>query len=166
MQVKDHMRFNIITVDKDLKIIDLIKIYRTVSLKSRLSYVVDKKYKLYGVISMYDIVNLLCTNELQIKWLEEADDEHRSEIFESIYRHRLDINVCEIMQTSFLSVKPDEELMSACRVIQDNKVTAVPVIDEKGVLLGEISRRTMLEYLTDLVLEPQQDVMQQFFPCI
>lgn len=166
MQVKDHMRFNIITISKTSKVIDLIKIYRTVSLKSRLSYVIDKSYTLYGIISMFDIVNLLSSNEMQIKWLEEADDTHRPEIFEKIYSKRLNIDVCDIMRTSFLSVSPDDDLMHACRLIQDNKVTAVPVVEKNGTLVGEISRRTVLEYLTDLILTPQQDVMHQFFPCV
>lgn len=166
MKVKNHMRFNIITVSKDMKVIDLMKIYRTVSIKSRLSYVIGNGYKLYGIISMYDIVKVLSSDQKQIQWLEEADTKYKYEIFESLYRERLDLDLSSIMKESYYSVRPEDDLMCACRVIQDNKVTAVPVIDECGCLVGEISRRTMLEYLTDLVLDPQDNIVKHFFPCI
>lgn len=53
----------------------------------------------------------------------------------------------EVMTTNVISVRDDEDIYSAIRVMDINEITGLPVVDEKGRLVGVITEKDVLALL-------------------
>ncbi len=56
-----------------------------------------------------------------------------------------DLSVADIMVKNIISAKPDTSLKELIDICHKNKISFVPVIDESGVLVGEITVREILK---------------------
>lgn len=54
----------------------------------------------------------------------------------------------EIMEKKFISVAPDDNLVRILRTVKEHKVSSVPVVDEKGVFNGLITRSSLITTLS------------------
>jgi CBS domain-containing protein len=140
--VGDHMRYNIITVGPEATLGFVLKIYGSLTTVSRLTYVIDKENRLLGLLSMFDLIQIF----LPKSFCEELDEKDVERLAASTLTAHADVPVTEIMRKDVASLSPSDSFLTASRLIQEKKVTAVPVLED-GRLVGEISRRTILQYL-------------------
>jgi CBS-domain-containing membrane protein len=52
--------------------------------------------------------------------------------------------VRDVMTTSVVTAKPDDDLLSIAHIFLTRPIRRIPVVDEQGKLLGQISRRDLL----------------------
>lgn len=142
MQVRQFMRYNLLAIDPEESLENLVRHYEMLTVKSRLTYVTDEDKVLIGVISMFDIIT--CCLPMG---MERATPEQLLE------RARLvkQFKARDIMTNRFLGLKTEESILTAASLIQRHHLTALPVLDEQGRLVGEVTRRTVLEFITDLM---------------
>jgi CBS domain-containing protein len=51
------------------------------------------------------------------------------------------ISVTDYMSKNVITVTPDMEVIQAIKIMLDNKITSVPVLDERGELIGLFSEK-------------------------
>ncbi len=59
----------------------------------------------------------------------------------------------DFIENDFITAKPDESIVDLLKIIDDNKVSTVPVIDENGVLVGLITRSSLITSLSQQFLD-------------
>jgi len=133
--VSDVMSAPVVTVTPDTTFKDAVRILR----RKRVSGlpVVDEHGSLVGIVSEGDLLN---------KVEKREPDAY---LFES-RRHRLyssraaALDVASAMSTQVLSVRPDFPIALAAREMHTRGFKRLPVVDEKGRLVGIVSRGDLL----------------------
>jgi acetoin utilization protein AcuB len=134
MFVKDWMSTKVISIDVDgsmQEAISLIKEHRIRMLP------VLKKGKLVGVLSDSDLKRA------------SASDATLLDIHEALYLISK-IKVKDIMTKKPITVPPDFTVEEAAEVLLTNKISGVPVVDEKTRLVGVITRDDLFKVLISL----------------
>ena len=88
----------------------------------------------------------LCRNsELRRTLIEArtADDVLRI-IWESGVKVQNDLLARDVMRRPVVSVRPDTTLKQVANLLYKHRISGMPVVDEKGMLVGEISERELL----------------------
>ena len=83
--------------------------------------IVDDQNKLVGIVSEFDLLGALRRG----KKLEE-------------------VTAGEILTANPISVTKDTDVMTLVDVLQNNHLIRVPVLDNKGILIGIVARRDLL----------------------
>ena len=65
------------------------------------------------------------------------------------------INVENIMIKDFEFVGPEDSVVEILKVVEDNNISEIPVIDDRNVLLGLVTRNTLVTTLSDQYLEEE-----------
>ena len=65
------------------------------------------------------------------------------------------INVENIMIKDFEFVGPEDSVVEILKVVEDNNISEIPVIDDRNVLLGLVTRNTLITTLSDQYLEEE-----------
>jgi CBS-domain-containing membrane protein len=118
------------TIGPDASIPDLLE--ETVrDIRTRHVYVVDEQRHLLGVVRMFTVTELLFPVQALVA---EISGSH-------LFRH---VNVGgrtvrEIMKKNPRSVRADTSMYDLARVLLDEKLTELPVIDEANVLIGQVN---------------------------
>lgn len=150
MKVSEIMRYehNLIKVSPTTTLEFVIYRYDNISIDSRLTYVVDEANKLLGVVTIFDILRLIVTDEIieEFKANSRRREEMHLALRKSINKNKV-LAAKDIMRTEFHSVRPDDLFVAATKLLLEKAVTAVPVLNADGVLVGEITRRIILRYL-------------------
>ena len=118
MQIKNLMSEDIITIDKDQNLSDALKLLRKHNI-SRLPVTNNKE--LVGIISERDIANSLGSSK-----------------YESMPASRLHIS--SIMVKEVFTVPQTMKLDEVARLMLDNGIGSVPVIDEDDKMVGIVSK--------------------------
>jgi acetoin utilization protein AcuB len=124
------MTRKVITVQKETSLLQAKALMQ--SNKIRHLPVVDEEKRLVGILSDRDLRCALPTVLLR--------DEDRSEE-EKKYAH---LKVADVMTPDPITIQPTHTLQDALLFIQDKKVGAFPVVNEKGILRGMLSVRDLL----------------------
>lgn len=147
IKVEDAMQKNVITIKNDMKIEEAARILRENKISG--APVIDKKNRLVGMLSEGDIIRLLEVHspklnlilpspldliELPIRMKHEYD-----EIVKGIKKASLTL-VDEIMTRKLITVKPDQSISDAAELMDKHKIKRLPVVDDKGNLIGIITR--------------------------
>ncbi|THB68188.1 MAG: CBS domain-containing protein [Desulfovibrio sp.] len=155
MYVSDIMRQRqaLVTVSPEADLEEVVyRFDNSVSL-SRLIYVISEQDLLLGVVGAADILALLLP---RAKELPNGAAQDRSlferALAEHIGEHR-SRSVAHIMRTDYPSAKPGHPLVQATDLLLDSGAWVMPVLDDKGILAGEITRRLLLRYTAHAVLQ-------------
>ena len=104
--------------------------------------IVDDHNKLLGIVSEFDLLGALRRG----KKLE-------------------DVSAGEILTANPVSVTKDTDVMTLVDVLQNNHLIRVPVLDNKGCLIGIVARRDLLRgYLHASGVEAPRGVVLPAFP--
>jgi CBS-domain-containing membrane protein len=148
MRVFNIMRTNVTTAKPSALIDSLVKTQGEQHI-SRLIYVVDDNKALFGIISPYDILKLLLPEYLvhhaggDISGsLKDAED-----IFAQGLRSHRTMTAADLMTSDYYSLRPDDHCVKASILIVDKRINALPVLEHGGILVGEVTRRTILRHL-------------------
>jgi len=151
MIVSELMRCaqNLIVVSPDTTLDLIMYRYDKINIDSRLTYVLDPERKLLGIITIFDILNRFLAPEVIAAFKDKGAEALQD--FMEVLRKRLarqrGVKAQEIMRTEFQTVRPDALLAAASALILEKQVTAVPVLDASGQLVGEITWRIILRFL-------------------
>lgn len=147
ISVQDAMQKEVITVRRVDKIEDAAKILREKKISG--APVVDEDNKMMGIVSEGDIMRLLEFHspnlnlilpspldliELPIRMKSEYD-----EISAGLKKASLML-VQEIMTRKVIKISPEKSISDAAELMDSHKVKRLPVVDEKGDMVGIITR--------------------------
>lgn len=149
MKVSDLMRKNLIRVRPQAHIGHVLIWYNGLTDTSRNTYVVDERDMLLGVVTIFDFLFMLVPEPV-IADCQAGVIEGRDALMRTLRRNMAsiaDIEVGSIMDTRFPAARADDLFVTAHELIMARQANAVPVLDDRGMLVGELSRRMILGFL-------------------
>ena len=107
--------------------------------------IVDNKNKVVGFVSDGDIMKYIGRNDAAILdgslMLYRVPDDQS---FVGRVAELLDLNVMRIATKNVISVDSGSELDEACHLLAEKRIKKAPVVDEKGILIGSLSRSDII----------------------
>ncbi|MGD9032865.1 MAG: CBS and ACT domain-containing protein [Desulfobacteraceae bacterium] len=134
MLVKDWMSKNVITVDENDSMFDATKIMKKKDIRM---LPVMKKGKLVGIATDRDLKRA------------SASDATTLEIHELMY-FLSKIKVKEIMTKDPITIPSDYTMEEAAEVLLENKISGVPVVDDRGHVVGVITQTDLFKVIVSL----------------
>lgn len=146
MKVRDIMRIHLVRVPPQTPLSMVIRMYKDIPDSSRMTYVVDNQGRLQGVVTIFDLLQLILPEDVMdtraYQLLENR--ENALEFLQNSLNFHKDRPAGEIMTANYVAIGQDELFLKANRLFVDKRVSAMPVLDQNGVLVGEITRRIIL----------------------
>ncbi len=130
MYISRHMTPAPLTVEPDILISEAREILR--SNRFRHLPVIDKDWRLVGMVTDRDIRSAYPSSVL-------SGEDRRREL-EQVSK----TPVSEIMSTDFVSLLPYSTIDDALLLLEKKRVGAIPILDEKGVIVGIFSMRDLI----------------------
>ena len=130
MYISRHMTPAPLTVEPDVLISEAREILR--SNRFRHLPVIDKDWRLVGMVTDRDIRSAYPSSVL-------SGEDRRREL-EQVSK----TPVSEIMSTDFVSLLPHSTIDDALLLLEKKRVGAIPILDEKGVIVGIFSMRDLI----------------------
>lgn len=156
MLVAELMRSapNLIEVGPETELDLIMYRYDKINIDSRLTYVLGPDRVLLGVVTIYDILNRIMPPEAIAPFVDKgaADRDAFMELLRQRLARERTTTAGQLMRTKFQTVRPDALVAAANALIVEKQITAVPVVDEQGRLVGEITRRIILRFLAHHLL--------------
>jgi CBS domain-containing protein len=155
MRIEQIMRHDPTRVGPDEPVSKVVAWYANPGNRSRYTYVVDKKGVLKGVVTMMELLGLFLPPALvdAHERGETAEPEVIHKVLESLKTNK-NRPVREIMRTDLPTVHASSFFLDARLLLRERKITALPVVDGQGVLVGEVTRRVLLRLLDNILHEP------------
>jgi len=156
MRIEQIMRHDPTRVGPDEPVSRLIEWYANPGSRSRYTYVVDGQGVLLGVVTMMEILGLFLEKDV-VDGHEKgvvADAEALRRISCALSEKK-DLPVARIMRTDLPTVAPTGLFLDARLLLRERKITALPVVDGNGVLVGEITRRVIIKLLDTMLRDPE-----------
>ncbi len=113
----------------------------------RQAYIVDENYKLLGIVSAMDLLKEIIPSYMNADLARSLTDE--ADFLQKQVEKVKDKCARDIMVTKFAYLRPYHQLLEADALIAERGFNTLPVLDEQGKLLGEITRRNILLQLVD-----------------
>ena len=134
MLVKDWMSKNVITVDANDSMFDAAKTMKENDIRM---LPVMKKGKLVGIVTDRDLKRA------------SASDATTLEIHELMY-FLSKIKLKEIMTKDPITIPSDYTMEEAAEVLLENKISGVPVVDDRGHVVGVITQTDLFKVIVSL----------------
>jgi len=148
MQVCNMMRKKVVTVPPETPFEKLLVMQACKS--QRQIHVADEEGRLLGIITSYDILKEMAPFYIDSNLAKALPDGM------SVFSHAFEANTgktaADIMTPVVASLKPGDTFLEAEMLVRERGVHVLPVVDEEGRLLGEITRKTILRHLVRDVL--------------
>jgi len=149
MQIADIMRTTLIKVRPEAPVGHVLIWYGGMANVFRNTYVVDHCDRLLGVVTIHHFLSLLVPPNVTAQ-AKAGELGGREELLDAL-RHNLtaisDTAIGNLMDADYPFAHPEDLFVMASELIVKKGITALPVIDPNGVLVGEISRRMILHFL-------------------
>lgn len=142
MLVRDRMTRPAIVVHPETPFQDALRLMREG--RFRRLPVVDRRGQLVGIISERDLLHAAPSPATSLS------------IWEINYL-LWQLRVQQIMTTRVLTVGPDEPIVVAARMMVDNRIGGLPVVDETGAVVGVITETDIFRAFVE-VIETQDAV--------
>lgn len=143
MRIRQMMRDTLATVGPDAPFAALVAAHRRRD--SRLVYVVDDQTRLLGLVSCYDLLRAALPFFVDAN-LARALPEDAAVVCAGFAACQ-DRTAAEIMQREVVSVGPDDTVFSAEALFAEGRFNVLPVVDAAGRVVGELTRRRILDFL-------------------
>jgi len=135
MLVKGWMTTDVITVDEDTPMMKASIIIKERNIRSL--PILNKKGKLVGIVSDRDLRDASPSKATSL-------DVHKLNYLIST------IKIEELMTTNVVVVRPDETVEFAAILMLENKISPLPVINDKSWLIGVITQTDMFRVLINI----------------
>lgn len=155
MRIEQIMRHDPTRVGADEPVSRLVEWYANPGSRSRYTYVVDPEGTLLGVVTMMELLSLFVPKDV-VDGHEKgilADEEALRRISCTLAEAK-DQPVSRIMRTDLPTVTPAGLFLDARLLLRERRITALPVVDSHGVLVGEVTRRTIMKLLNSMLRDP------------
>ncbi len=134
MLVTNWMSENVITVDENDSMHDAMKLLKEHDIRM---LPVMKKGKLIGIVTDRDLKRA------------SASDATTLDVYELLYLIT-QIKVKNIMTRDVITVPPDFTVEETAQVLQKNRISGAPVVDDSGQLVGTITQADLFKVLISL----------------
>lgn len=153
-RVGDVMTREVVTVGEDTlyrEIVDLLTERRVSAVP-----VVDQDRRVVGVVSEADLLHKI----------EFVGEEHERRVFTSRRRRRAEVKAHgvlarELMSAPAITVVPGTSLTVAAKLMDDERVKRLPVVDDLGRLVGIVTRSDLLRVYLRPDAEIEYDVVDE-----
>jgi CBS-domain-containing membrane protein len=149
MLIADIMRTTLIKVRPEAPVGHVLIWYGGMAHVFRNTYVVDERDRLLGVVTIHNFLSIIVSPTVTEK-AQAGLLNGREELLDAL-RHNMaaisDTTVGSLMDSDYPFAHPEDLFVMASQLIVEKGITALPVIDQNGVLVGEISRRMILHFL-------------------
>jgi acetoin utilization protein AcuB len=135
MLVKGWMTTDVITVDEDASMMKASIIMK--EKKIRCLPVVNKKGELVGIVSDRDLKDAAPSKATTL------------DVYELNYLLS-SIKIKDLMTTNLAYVRPDETVEFAAILMLENKISSLPVINNKGKLIGIVTQTDIFKVLINI----------------
>jgi CBS domain-containing protein len=102
--------------------------------------VVDKDKKVIGIITQADILSMIGVSRDHT-----FKDLLRHMLGETLTERRIGDHVGDIMTAPAHTIKPDANIAEAVRIMDEKKIRRLTVTDDKGILIGILTRADILK---------------------
>ena len=156
MRIEQIMRHDPTRVGPDEPVSRLIEWYALRGSRSRYTYVVTPEGVLLGVVTMLDILTLMMEPDVVAGHeRREISDTEAARRISCALAEKKDLPVSRIMRTDLPTVAPGGLFLEARLLLRERKITALPVVDADGVLVGEMTRRVLVKLLDTMLRDPE-----------
>jgi CBS domain-containing protein len=149
MNVSQLMRTDLVTTDPDTGLTTLFRLLARVP--SLHIYVVDQDHRMLGLITSYDLLKALSPFYMDSNLAKALPDD------DSFLRHAFRANAhqtaSDIMERDVPTLKPSDHFVEAEVLIRERGGYVLPIVDDKGRLVGEVTRKMIIKYLARTLLE-------------
>ncbi len=135
MLVKGWMTDDVITIDEDTPMMKASIIMKEKKIRSL--PIVDKKQKLVGIVTDRDLRDASPSKATTL------------DVYELNYLIST-IKIKDIMTKDIVFVRPDETVEFAAILMLENKISSLPVINDKGTLIGIITQTDIFKVLINI----------------
>jgi CBS domain-containing protein len=147
VKVKDVMTKDVITFSPDASVYDCAKILREQRISG--APAVEEGKGVVGILSEGDIMKLIESKDININLILPSP----LDVLELPVRMKLALDdivknakgaasakVGDVMTKRVVTISSEEEISKAARIMADEKINRLPVVDENGELVGIITR--------------------------
>ena len=142
------MRTDMVTVTPDIEFQDLFRLLACSPMRP--VYVVDNGGKLLGTITSRELFTVMSPFYVDANLARALADDV------AFIRHAFQANshkgAAEVMNKDLTRLKPSDHFVEAEVLLREGGGNFLPVVDEEGRLVGEITLRTILKYIALTVL--------------
>lgn len=138
MLVQDVMTKDIISVQKYESILHVADILSEKSISGL--PVVDKGNRVIGIITQADILSVV-----GIRKEHTLKDLLKHMLGEPLPEKKIGDIVADIMASPAVTIKPTSNIAEAAQILDEKRIRRLPVVDDKNVLIGLISRADILK---------------------
>lgn len=135
MLVKGWMTTDVITIDEDTPMMKASIIMKEKKIRSL--PIVDKKRKLVGIVTDRDLRDASPSKATTL------------DVYELNYLIST-IKIKDIMTKDIVFVKPDETVEFAAILMLENKISSLPVINDRGALIGIVTQTDIFKVLINI----------------
>ncbi len=121
----------------------------------RQAYIVDDEYKLLGIVSAVDLLKEVTPSYLNSDLARSLTDE--SAFLQKQIEKVKTKCAADMMVEDCYYVRPYHQLLEADALIAETGVNTLPVLDDEGRILGEITRRGILVHLVSNCVDVLSD---------
>ncbi len=144
MRVRDVMTKNVLSITKFESIMKVANILTEKNISGL--PVVDKDNKVVGIITQADILSMVGVGREHT-----FKDLLKYMLGEKLPERRLGDHVGDIMTTPALTIHPDSNIAEAVRVMDERRIRRLTVVDEKGILIGILTRADILKAVIEKI---------------
>jgi len=145
MNVEAIMRTKLMLVKQDCPFPELL---RKLSVHSpQQAYVVNDEYKLLGIISAKDLLAQMIPSYLSADLARSFTDE--SDFFVKQLERLKDKRANQLMNSKPVSLEQHHQLLEADALIAEHGFNTLPVVDNQGRIIGEVTRMDILSQLVN-----------------
>lgn len=139
MLVKELMRSTVFTIAPDA------------GLDRALVIMNSKRIRHLPVVENEVMVGLISNRDLHLSMVEESGPQNAPK---GMYLPAL-TKIRKIMKSEVLTVKPDDSVLDAVRIMCEKKIGCLPVLSEEGRLVGIVTETDLLQLLERLLQEKE-----------
>ncbi len=138
MLVSDVMTTGVISITKYESVVQVANILCEKNISGL--PVVDKENKVVGIITQADILSMVGVGREHT-----FKDLLKYMLGERLPERRVGDHVGDIMTSPPLTIRPDASIAEAIRIMDEKRIRRLTVVDEKGLLIGIVTRADVLK---------------------
>lgn len=143
MEVSKIMRTKLILVKPDCPFTELLR--KIAGPAPRQIYVVDEDNKLLGIVSAKDLLKEVMPSYLNADLARSITDE--TDFLQRQIAKIKDDSAKDIMTDKPVSLHPYHQLLEADALFAEHGFNTLPVLDQEGTLVGEITRMDIISQM-------------------
>jgi CBS domain-containing protein len=148
MLVRDVMTTNVISITKYESIMHVANILTEKNISGL--PVIDKEQKVIGIITQADILSMVGVGREHT-----FKDLLKYMLGEPLPERRMGDLVGDIMTSPALTIKPAANIAEAVRIMDEKRIRRLTVVDEKGQLIGILTRADILKAVINKLKDRQ-----------